>query len=97
MSKLGLEIISCNIQNVTDENGLIKDLGADNTYAIKKNAAITKANAERDIEIAQSNAAKEANDVRVKTETEIAERNNTTDWLGFNRLLESNVRLTKGK
>ena len=76
MSKLGLEIISCNIQNVTDENGLIKDLGADNTYAIKKNAAITKANAERDIEIAQSNAAKEANDVRVKTETEIAERNN---------------------
>ena len=76
MSKLGLEIISCNIQNVTDEAGLIKDLGADNTYAIKKNAAITKANAERDIEIAQSNAAKEANDVRVKTETEIAERNN---------------------
>jgi flotillin len=76
MAKLGLEIISCNIQNVTDENGLIKDLGADNTYAIKKNAAITKANAERDIEIAQSNAAKEANDVRVKTETEIAERNN---------------------
>ncbi len=43
MSKLGLEIISCNIQNVTDEAGLIKDLGADNTYAIKKNAAITKA------------------------------------------------------
>ena len=76
MEKLGLEIISCNIQNVTDENGLIRDLGADNTYAIKKNAAITKANAERDIEIAQSNAAKQANDVRVKTETEIAERNN---------------------
>lgn len=76
MATLGLEIISCNIQNVTDENGLIKDLGADNTYAIKKNAAITKANAERDIAIAQSNAAKEANDVRVKTETEIAERNN---------------------
>lgn len=75
MEKLGLDIISCNIQNVTDENGLIKDLGADNTYAIKKNAAITKANAERDIEIAQSNASKQANDVRVKTETEIAERN----------------------
>lgn len=43
MDKLGIEILSCNIQNVTDENGLIKDLGADNTSLIKKNAAIAKA------------------------------------------------------
>ena len=42
MDKLGIEILSCNIQNVTDENGLIKDLGADNTSLIKKNAAIAK-------------------------------------------------------
>ena len=27
MAKLGIEIISCNIQNVTDKEGLIKDLG----------------------------------------------------------------------
>ena len=32
--QLGIEILSCNIQNVTDENGLIKDLGADNTSLI---------------------------------------------------------------
>ena len=38
MDKLGIEILSCNIQNVTDENGLIKDLGADNTSKIKKDA-----------------------------------------------------------
>lgn len=43
MEKLGIEVISCNIQNVTDGNNLIKDLGADNTYKIKKDAAITKA------------------------------------------------------
>ena len=42
MDKLGIEILSCNIQNVTDENGLIKDLGADNTSKIKKDAAIAK-------------------------------------------------------
>ncbi|HPG63970.1 MAG TPA: flotillin family protein, partial [Saccharofermentans sp.] len=36
MDKLGIEILSCNIQNVTDENGLIRDLGADNTALIKK-------------------------------------------------------------
>ena len=76
MAKLGIEILSCNIQNITDREGLINGLGADNTYKIKKEAAITKANAQRDIEIAQSHAEKEANDVRVKTQTEIAERNN---------------------
>lgn len=75
MAKLGLEILSCNIQNVTDDNNLIRDLGADNTFSIKKNAAITKANAERDIAIAESKAKKEANDVRAQAETEIAERN----------------------
>lgn len=76
MAKLGLEILSCNIQNISDRDGLIQGLGADNTYKIKKDAEITKANAIRDIEIAKSHAEKEANDVRVKTETEIAERNN---------------------
>ena len=43
MAKLGLEILSCNIQNITDEKGLIGDLGADNTAAIQKNAKITRA------------------------------------------------------
>lgn len=76
MQKLGLEILSCNIQNITDQKGLIEGLGADNTYAIRKNASITKANAEKDIAIAEQEAKKTANDVRVKTETEIAERNN---------------------
>ena len=56
MDKLGIEILSCNIQNVTDENGLIRDLGADNTSLIKKNAAIAKAQADRDVAIAQAEA-----------------------------------------
>lgn len=72
MDKLGIEILSCNIQNVTDENGLIKDLGADNTSLIKKNAAIAKAQADRDIAIAQA----EANEARVLSDTQIAQKNN---------------------
>ena len=76
MQKLGIEILSCNIQNVTDENGLIRDLGMDNTSKIKKDAAIAKANAERDIKIVQAEADKTANDARVKADTEIAERQN---------------------
>ena len=76
MSKLGIEILSCNIQNVTDEQNLIKDLGADNTWKIKKDAAVTKAQSEKEIAIAQAEANKKANDARVKSETSIAERNN---------------------
>ena len=76
MDKLGIEIVSCNIQNVTDENGLIKDLGADNTALIKRNASIARAQAERDVAIAQAEADKEANDARIISETEIEQRNN---------------------
>lgn len=75
MAKLGIEIISCNIQNVTDENGLIKDLGADNTSKIKKDAAIAKAKADKEVAVAQAEANQEANDARVAAETEIAQKN----------------------
>lgn len=76
MAKLGLEILSCNIQNITDEKGLIRDLGADNTAAIQKNAKITRANADRDVAKAQAEADNAANEARVKADTIIAERNN---------------------
>ena len=75
MDKLGIEILSCNIQNVTDENGLIRDLGADNTAMIKKNASIAKAQADRDVAIAQAEADKAANDARVLADTQIAQKN----------------------
>ena len=64
MDKLGIEILSCNIQNVTD------------TSKIKKDAAIAKAQADRDIAIAQAEADKASNDARVLAETEIAQKNN---------------------
>ena len=76
MEKLGIDILSCNIQNVTDEHGLIQDLGMDNTSKIRKDASIAKAEAERDIAIAQAAADNAANDARVAAETEIAQKNN---------------------
>ena len=79
MDKLGIEILSCNIQNVTDENGLIKDLGADNTSLIKKNAAIAKAQADRDIAIAQAEAERESNEARVLADTQIAQKQTELD------------------
>ena len=76
MAKLGINIISCNIQNVTDREGLIKDLGADNTAKIKKDAAINRAVAERDVKIEVSKADKASNDARVDADTAIAIKNN---------------------
>ena len=76
MDKLGIEILSFNIQSITDEKGLIEDLGADNTAAIKKNAAITKANADKEVAIETAKAKQAANDARVESEQAIAEKNN---------------------
>lgn len=76
MDKLGIEILSCNIQNVTDEQNLIRDLGADNTWKIRKEAAKTKAISEKEIAVTEAQAAQEANDAQVKAKTAIAERNN---------------------
>lgn len=75
MNALGIEIISCNIQRVTDEKGLINALGQDNMSQIQKNASIAKAEAERDVQIAQAEAARQANEAKVASETQISIRN----------------------
>lgn len=76
MEKLGIEILSCNIQNVTDEHGLINDLGMDNTSKIKKDASIAKAKAEKEVAVAQAEADREANEARVAADQQIAQRQN---------------------
>ncbi len=77
MNKMGLEIVSFNIQNISDgELGVIDNLGIANTVAIRQNAEISKARAEKEIAVAQALAKREANDARVSTETAIAEKNN---------------------
>ena len=76
MNALGVNIISCNIQRVIDENELINALGQDNMSKIQKEASIAKAEAERDIAIAQAEAKKLANDAEVNAKTEIEIKQN---------------------
>lgn len=76
MASLGIKILSFNVQNITDEQGLIENLGADNTWLIRKNASITKAQATKDIALAEAENKKLANDAQVASETSIAERQN---------------------
>ena len=76
MEKMGIEIVSFNVQNFTDNYGVINDLGIDNTERIKKNASIVKAEAQRDVKIAQAKADQEANDAQVASDQEIAIKKN---------------------
>ncbi len=75
MQKLGIEVVNFNIQNFKDGAGTIENMGIDNVEQIRKNAAIAKANAQRDIAIANANAEQEANAVKVQAEKMIAEQN----------------------
>ncbi|MBQ9693080.1 MAG: flotillin family protein [Clostridia bacterium] len=75
MEKLGIEVVNFNIQNFKDGNGTIENMGIDNVEQIRKTAAIAKANAQRDIQIATAKAQEEANAVKVQAEKAIAEQN----------------------
>lgn len=76
MNALGIKIISCNIQSVKDEQGLINALGQDNMSQIQKNASIAKAEAERDVAIKTAETKKQANDAEVASALQIAAKNN---------------------
>ena len=76
LAKMGLDIVSFNVQNFADGNGVIENLGVDNIVKIQKNAAISRAVSERDIAQAQAKASQEANDAKIAAETIIAEKNN---------------------
>ena len=72
LAAMGLDIVSFNVQNFVDENGVIENLGVDNIVKIQKNAAISRAESEKEIARAQAIAKKEANDAQVSSELEIA-------------------------
>ena len=76
LAAMGLDIISFNVQNFVDGNGVIENLGVDNIVKIQKNAAISRAESEKEIAKAQANAKREANEAEVNAESEIAIKQN---------------------
>ena len=76
LARFGLELVSFNVQNFMDENGVIDNLGIDNVEQIRKKAAIAKSDAQREIAIAEAENAKASNDAKVQAAEEIAKRNN---------------------
>jgi len=78
LSKLGLDIISCVIKSVEDENGVIKALGVKKTTEIQKEATIIKVEAERDIAIETATANKISNDAKNESDSLIYEKDAQT-------------------
>ena len=76
LAAMGLDIISFNVQNFIDNNGVIDDLGIDNISQIKKKAAIAKADADKEIAIAQAEADRQASEAKVNSQREIAKKEN---------------------
>lgn len=76
LAAMGLDIVSFNVQNFVDGNGVIENLGVDNIVKIQKNAAISRAESEKEIAKAQAQAAREANEAQVNSQSEIAMKEN---------------------
>ena len=78
MAKMGLQIINLTIQNFSDKENVIQNLGVDNITQIQKDAQIARANSERDVKIAQAAALEMANKASVEAQTKIIQQN--TDY-----------------
>ena len=74
LADLGIDLTTFNIQNFSDKNGVIRDLGVDNIEKIRKEASVAAAKAKAEVAIAQAQADKEANDAKVAAATEIAQK-----------------------
>ena len=74
LADLGIDLTTFNIQNFSDKNGVIRDLGIENLEKIKKEASIAAAKAKAEVAVEQANADKLANDAKVAAATEIAQK-----------------------
>ena len=92
LANMGLSIVNFNVQNFVDKNGVIEDLGVDNIVRIKKDAAISRSDSEREIAIASAKNQKTANDARVAAELEIAKADNELAMKKHDLKLQADVK-----
>ena len=79
MNNMGLEVINLTVQNFSDDNNVIQDLGIDNITKIQKEAQIARAQSERDVKVAQAQADEEGAKARAEADAKIAEQEKILD------------------
>lgn len=73
LKSMGLEIKTFTIRDINDKDGYLKSLGVKQTEEVKRQAAIAKAEAERDVAIKRAEAERQAKEEQLKAATLIAE------------------------
>lgn len=73
LKKMGLQIVSFTIKDVRDQNGYLEALGRPRIAAVRRDAYIAEANAQRDTEIKTAKAREEGTKATLISETNIAE------------------------
>lgn len=75
LRKMGLEIVSFTIKDVSDPNGYLEALGRPQIAEVKKNAEVAESNALRETRIKQASNEQLAQQEEIRRRTEIAESN----------------------
>ena len=73
LAKMGIDLVSFNVQNFYDSNGVIEALGTDNAVQVTKQAAIAKANGDRDIAEKQNELDIKVSELKVQADSKKAE------------------------
>jgi flotillin len=93
MEKMGLEVISFTIKDVRDKNEYISNMGRPQIVEIRKQADIAAALGQRDTQIQQANAAREAAVAKSAADQERVKAE--ADSLGFQAESQRNLSLKK--
>ncbi|QQE76492.1 flotillin family protein [Brevibacillus composti] len=73
LKKMGLSVVSFTIKDVRDKNGYLQALGIPQIAAVKRDAMISQAEADKEARIKQAQAEQEARKAELLKETHIAE------------------------
>jgi len=73
LKKMGLSVVSFTIKDVRDKNGYLASLGIPQIAAVKRDAMISQAEADKEARIRQAQAEEEARKAELLKETNIAE------------------------
>jgi flotillin len=71
-SRMGLELVSFSLKDISDAQGYLKSLGARRIAEVKRDATIAQAETERDSQIQSAEYRKEGDVARLKAEAELA-------------------------
>lgn len=74
MNKMGIDIVSFNVQSFSDNDNVIVNLGMENVSKIKKDASIVKAEADKEVKIKQAETQQQSREAELKSATEIAQK-----------------------